>query len=132
MPQTIVNGHRSTGEIIQEIVGSLGEIVRSEIRMARVEIAGKARSAGKAAALFGSGLAVLAGAGLVALAALVAALALVMPVWLAALIVSILLLAAGGFMVMVGWQRLTQVDARPAAAIDSVKEDVAWLKQSIR
>jgi len=132
MPQTIVNGHRPTAEIIQEIVAGLGEIVRAEIRLARTEMTGKARRAGRAAILFGLGLAVLAVAGLLALVAAVAALALILPVWLAALSVSAVLLVIGGLMALAGRNRLRQVDARPAATIDSVKEDVEWLKRSIR
>lgn len=125
-------GHRSTAEIIQDTVSSLGEILRSEIRLARMEMAGKARAMGKAAGLFGAGVAVLAVAGLLLVVTCVAALALVMPVWLACLIMGGTLAIAGGFMVLVGRQRLRQVDPRPSTTIHSIKEDVEWLRQSIK
>lgn len=131
-PVTDGRGHRSTAEIIQDIINQIGEIVRSEIALARMEIREKAIRAGKAGGLLAGGLAVLAVSGLLVVVTCVAALALVMPVWLASLIMAVILLAAGGFMAIVGRQRLKEVDPKPRAAVDSVKEDVEWLKRSMK
>jgi len=75
-------GERSAGEIMQDVVRDVGEVVRGEVRLARAEMSEKARQAGKAGGFFGGA----AVCGLMAVAAMVAAaiagLALVMPLWL--------------------------------------------------
>lgn len=125
-------GTRSTAEIIQDILDSIGEIVRSELRLARTEMMQKAGRAMRGAALLGAGGALLAVAGLLLVATITAALAIVLPVWVACLIMFILLGAAGGFMLAVGRDRLRRVDPKPITTINSVKEDVRWLKRSIK
>ena len=50
-PSTPIEERRSVGEIIEDVVHDFGDIVRSELRLARAEITDKAQRAGKAAGL---------------------------------------------------------------------------------
>jgi uncharacterized membrane protein YqjE len=120
--------HRSTGDLVQEVVGHVEEIVRSEIRLAKVEIKEEAAKAGKAggmiagAALFGF-LAVACFVGLCT-----AALALAIPVWAALLCMAVLcgIIAAGAL--SAGMTRLKQVRAVPPRTVQTLRDDVSWLK----
>lgn len=129
---SMANGHRSTSEIVQDIVNNIQEIVRSELHLAKVELTDKGKRIGNAAGLLGAGAAVAAVAGLLMVAAATAALTLVMPVWLACLIMGVLLGAAGGGMLIVGRQRLRQTSVVPERTISGLKEDVQWLKHPTR
>ena len=132
--ETLPNGtaHRSAGEIVQDILQNLQDIIRSELEIAKTELTERGKRAGKAAGMLGGGLAVLAIAGLLLIATATAALALVMPVWLACLLMAVLLLMVGGGMAMVGRQRLKQTSLKPEQAIHGMKEDVEWLKRQTK
>src|SRR4051794_41708345 len=110
-------GERSTGEIMQDVVRDLGEVVRGEVRLAKAEVAETARNAGKAGVFMGGA----AVCGLMGLAALVAAgiagLALMMPLWAAALIVGVLLVCIGGAMYAGGRAKLKEVHAVPEKTV---------------
>lgn len=118
-------GNESTGELVARLSQDVSQLVRDELRLARVEVAGKARTAGVGAGMLGAaGALALLGAGtLVATAVL--ALALAMEAWLAALIVGVVLLAVAGIAALLGRNRV--VDATPPVperAVESVKRDV--------
>ena len=66
----------------------------------------------------------------VLIAAAVLGLALVLPAWLAALIVGVVVLAIAGIAALVGKKQLDQ--AVPERAVASVKTDVAEIKESIK
>src|ERR1700674_3381602 len=90
---------RPVPEVLQDIVGNLQEIVRSEVRLAKIELKEEAAGAAKAAATFGVGLVSgFYGIGFLFLAA-VYGLSMVMAGWLAALLVGgILAIVATGLM----------------------------------
>lgn len=119
----------STGELLAQFTAQTSELVRSELRLAQVEMTDKAKHAGLGAGMFG-------GAGLVALygvaallATVILALALVVPAWLAALIVTVVLFAVAGVTALVGKKQVQQATpAAPQQAIDGVQRDVDVLK----
>src|SRR6187549_1688296 len=96
------------GAIVHRLSEQLPELIRSEIRLAQAELAEKGKHAGVGIGLFsGAGLLALYGvAGLLTTA--VVALDLVLPLWLSALIVSVVLLAAAGIAAMVGKQQVAE------------------------
>jgi hypothetical protein len=121
-------GERSTGEIMQDVVRDVGEVVRGEVRLARAEISDKAGKAGKAAGFLG-GAALCGVMGFGALvAAAIAGLAMVMPVWLAALIMGVLLACIGGAMYAGGKAKLSKIDPVPERTVQTIKDDVQWAK----
>jgi hypothetical protein len=123
----------STGQLISQLTEQISRLVRDEARLAQAEVTQKAKKLGVGAGLFG-------GAGLVAffgLAALITAailaLALVLPDWLAALIVAVVLFAVAGVLALVGRKDVQKGSPPvPTEAISSVKTDIATVKESAR
>lgn len=129
---TTLPNTRSFAEIIQQIAVNIGEIIRSEIRLAKVEVR---ESALRALMSAGS---LIAGAvlGLFALGFLLLtimfALRMALPEWLAALIVFILAGIVAAVLVGAGVQALRSVNVVPEKTAANVKEDVQWVRQQIR
>lgn len=124
-------GEPSTGELISKLSADVSTLVRDELRLATAEMSGKAKKAGLGAGMFGAaGLLALYGVA-VLLAAIVAALDLVMPLWLAALIVAVVLLIAAGIAALVGKNKVSEVGSPvPERTVESVKADVAAVKNA--
>lgn len=103
----------------------LSQLVRDELRLAQVEVSGKAKKAGLGAGMFGAaGLLALYGIG-VLIATAILALDIVVPAWLAALVVGVVLLAVAGVTALVGKSRVTDaVPPLPQRAVEGVKQDV--------
>jgi hypothetical protein len=121
-------GERSAGEIMQDVVRDVGDVVRGEVRLAKAEMAETARNAGKAGGMFGGA----AVCGLMAVASLVLAgimaLALVMPLWAAALLMGVLLACIGGAMYAGGRAKMKEVHPVPEKTVQTIKDDVQWAK----
>jgi hypothetical protein len=123
----------SIGELVALLSEKISELVRQEIELAKAELADRAKNAGTGIGLF-------AGAaffGIFSFGTLVAAavlgLANAVPAWLAALIVSLALLAIAGVLVLVGKKQLDKNDSsKPRLAQASVKADVAAVKEGLR
>ena len=128
---TPVEERRSVGEIVEDVVRDFGDIVRSELRLARVEITEKVQKAETAAGLLGGA----AVCGFFAFGSLVtcciAALALVMPVWLAALLMSVFLVCIAAALYAGGRARLRNVSPVPEQTVETIKEQVTWTKRRI-
>jgi uncharacterized membrane protein YqjE len=120
---------RSVADVLQDIIGNIQNIVRSEVRLAKTEVReelAKAQSAGLFVGLGAvSGLYGL----LFLLLTIVYALSTVMPTWAAALIVTIVLAITAGAMLRVGLKRLKQGHPTTEKMIESVKENIEWAKQ---
>jgi hypothetical protein len=123
----------STGQLIGQLTEQISRLVRDEARLAQAEVTQKAKRLGVGAGLFG-------GAGLFAflgLAVLVAtavlALDLVLPAWLAALIVAVVLFVIAGVLALVGKKDVEKGSPPvPTEAMASVKTDIATVKESAR
>lgn len=124
---------RSLGDIVERLSQNLQALVRAELALARAELVQSARHLSLAGALVTSAVV----CGLAAFGALVAAailgLATAIPAWLAALVVA-LLLAAGAATLLalglrIGRRALPPV---PTETLESIKEDVAWVKTRAR
>ncbi|MET7573222.1 phage holin family protein [Streptomyces sp. NPDC005492] len=121
------------GELVQRASQQLSELVRGEMRLAQAEMKEKGKLYGKGGGLFG-------GAGLfgfLTLQALVtagiAALAVPLPVWAAALIVTGVLGLLAAVLALTGKKEVGQAaPPAPEQTIDSVKADVAEIKESAK
>ena len=124
---------RSTGELVKDLSNQVSLLVRQEIELAKAEMAEKGRKAGL-------GLGVVAAAGVSALLALgtltacvVLALDGAMPAWLAALIVALAWSVVAAVLASVGKQKVEQAGTPvPEQTVESVKEDIKWLKDQTR
>ncbi|MFI1995677.1 phage holin family protein [Actinoplanes sp. NPDC020271] len=115
----------STAELVNRLSEQVTTLVRDELTLARIEMMEKGKRAGKGAGLLGAS-GVLAMYGLGALFVTGgAALALVMPVWAAALIVTVVLFAVAGVAALLGKNQVKQaVPPAPEEAVASGREDV--------
>ena len=124
---------QSTAELVQRASEQMSRLIRDEIALAKAELAVKGRHAGIGIGLFGVG-GVLAMYGVGALVAtLIIVFDLFLPLWLAALIVTVALFLVAGILALVGKSQVTKaVPPEPKAAIASVKADVDQVKQAVR
>jgi len=121
---------RPMTEIFRDIVGNVQEMVRSEVRLARVELREEASKTARAGALLAAGgvLAIIAAVFL--LVCMMQLLDLVMPDWAAALIMALALGIPAAIMVSKGRQRLHV--PMPEKTIENVKENVEWMKNQTK
>lgn len=122
----------SFAELIQNIVTDIQGLVRSEIRLAKAEISEDVATTGRASSLLVGGAMLAFYAVGFLLLTLVYALATAMPNWLAALIVAVVVAIVAGILAMLGYQRIKQVNLKPEQTIDTVMEDIEWVKQQAR
>ena len=120
---------RPLGELLRELGDDLSSLVRAEIALAKVEILEKTKPAVASAGMFG-GTAVLGLGALGAFTAfLIAVIALALPVWAAALIVTVAYGAIAGALAMSGKKKLHDVGSLALEqTAQTVKEDIEWIK----
>lgn len=122
----------SIGELVSTLSEKMSTLIRSEIALAKAEVAEKAKHAGLGLGLFG-GAAVLAfwGTGLL-IATIVLGIAEGLPAWLAALIVTVLVFAVAALLAVVGKKQLDRgTPPVPQKAQASIKADVEAVKQGL-
>lgn len=124
--------HRSIPEVLQDIVGNIQEIVRSEFRLAKAELKEEASRASKPVATFGIGVVFgFYGIGFLLLS-LVYWLTTLMAVWLAALLVGAALAVVAIALMSSSGQKLKRVNPTPDKTIRSLEENVLWTKHPIK
>jgi len=124
---------QSFGTLLAELSSDISTLVRQEIELARVELTAKAKDAGK-------GIGMLAGAAVAGLAVLgaftaflIALLAEWMPVWAAAIIVTVLYAIVAFVLLRRGQRQLKEaLPPKPEQTIETVKEDVQWAKNQMQ
>ena len=120
---------RSIGELFAELANETSTLVRQEVQLAKTEITQKVTSAGKDAGMIGAGGA-LAYAGLLAIiAAVIIGLGQLIPMWLSALIVGLVVVGIGYMLIQQGLNALKRIDPTPRQTIESLKEDKEWAKE---
>ena len=124
---------QSTSELVQRASEQITRLVRDEMALAKAELAEKGKHAGIGIGLFGGG-GVLALYGVGALiATLIIVFDLFLPLWLAALIVTVVLFAVAGILALLGKRQVTKATPpEPAEAVASVKADVDEVKHAVQ
>jgi uncharacterized membrane protein YqjE len=120
---------RGTGELVRELSAQASRLVRQEVELAKAEMTEKGKKAG-------IGVGMLGGAAVACLlmlgsltACLIVALALALSAWAAALVVTALWGVIAGVLVLQGRARLEEMGKPvPENTVETVKEDVQWLK----
>jgi uncharacterized membrane protein YqjE len=120
---------RSIGELLTQLSQETTTLVRQELELAKAELTEKGKEAGKGAGMFGgAGLLGLLAAGALT-ACIIAALDTAMPLWLAALIVTVLWTGIGAVLAARGRKELQRAaPAVPEQTVETVKEDIQWAK----
>jgi uncharacterized membrane protein YqjE len=123
---------RTVPEVLQDIVGNIQEIIRSEFRLAKAEIKQEAAKAKSPVimSIMGGALGLYA-FGFLLLTAMLA-MATVMTMWMAALMIGAVLAVASIALIGAGKARLKHVHAVPERTIESIKENVQWTKDQSR
>jgi len=124
---------RSLGELFAELARETSTLVRQEVALARAELSQKAGQVGRDLGFLAIGGAI-AYAGLLAIiAAIIIALAtLGLPWWLSALLVGLVVAGIGYFLVQKGLTALKRESLAPQKTLDTLKEDVEWIKEQAR
>jgi VIT1/CCC1 family predicted Fe2+/Mn2+ transporter len=122
---------RPLSELFSDLVTETSNLVRNEVALARVELTDKASKIGKNIGSLVIGGAV-AYAGVLAIgAAVIMLLSRVMPNWLAALIVGLIVVGVAWLMISKAITALQRVELKPEQTVESVKEDAQWIKDQI-
>jgi uncharacterized membrane protein YqjE len=123
---------RSFSEVLQDIVRHTQEIVRSEVRLAKVELREEVGKTKSSVVMLGAGAVTAFFASFFLLFMIVDALSLVMPSWAAALIVAVVLAVAAAVMLSTGMKRYREIHAVPQRTVETVKENMEWAKQQTK
>jgi hypothetical protein len=123
-----VTQNLSVGELIGEVADDFARLVRQQLELAKAEVKEQAVIAGRASAMLG--VAAVAGLMVLVLAsfAVVFALSAVMPSGWAALIVAIVWAVIAAATYTTGRQRLRAVSPVPQKTVQTLKEDMQWLR----
>ena len=118
--------------IAREVVHHLQNILRAEMRLAIAELKQKIRSSKKAGLLLGA--AALLGflAACCITTTCIAALAIVLPLWLSALIMAVILGAGAGGAFLLGRLALEEVDPLPQQTLETMKDNLDWARDRVR
>lgn len=123
---------RSVGDLLGELYQGASQVISLEIELAKTELGQKASRVGKNVGFLAAGGAIAYAGFLVILFGIVGLLALLIPTWLSALIVGLIVAGVGGALVMSGIKTLQQESVAPQRTLDTLKEDKEWMTDQSR
>jgi uncharacterized membrane protein YqjE len=121
---------RPMTEVLKDIVTNVQEMVRSEVRLARVELREEAAKTARAGAMLAAGGVLGIIAGVFALVFIAQLLDMVMPDWAATLVITLAIGIAAAILISKGRSRLRV--PTPEKTIENVKENVEWMKNQTK
>jgi hypothetical protein len=123
------DGKKSVFKLLGDLPGLISTLIRDEIEQIKREAITRLKSAGIGIGLFVGAALFAYFAILVLIATVILGLANLLPAWLSALIVGVLLLLVAVVLALIGLSRLKKgVPPVPKEAVDSVKDDVKAFK----
>jgi hypothetical protein len=123
---------RSLGELFGDLSRETTALVRHEVDLAKTELTQKASRIGKDLGFLAIGGAVAYAGFLAMIAAVIILVANLIPWWLSALLVGIIVAAVGGILIQRGLSALKQENLAPKQTIQTLKEDTEWAKEQMR
>jgi putative superfamily III holin-X len=123
---------RSLADLFQDIVRNVQEIIRAEVSLAKAEVREETSKALWSITWLVAGAAAGVLALVFALWTAAYALALVWPIWAATMAVAAILAVTAAGLLLSGKQRLTRVHPTPERTLETMKENVAWARQSTK
>jgi len=130
-----VQTQRDEGQSIAQLLSGIVEdaqlLVRREVDLAKQEVINELDKVKQGATSLGIGIGLAAVGGIMLTLMLVYLLHEVagLPLWGSYFIVGAILGGIGAFMLMSGIKRMKQIDPIPHETIDTVKEDIAWIRE---
>ncbi len=123
---------RSLGELFADLARDTATLVSQEVALAKTEMTTKATRVGKDIGFLAVG-GLIAYAGLLAIiAGVILLLDQIVPLWVSALIVGLVVAGIGYVLVQRGLTALKREDLTPRQTIESLKEDTQWAKEQVR
>ena len=129
--QPDIDGARTVGQLVADASREMSTLVRSEVELAKAEVTGGLKVAGKGAGLLAAG-------GFVALLGLIFllhTLAQVLDIWLPAsaayAIVTLMLFLVAAILALLGKKSVSSARPKPERAIEEANKTVAALKSSL-
>jgi len=123
---------RSLGELFGDLARDTATLVSQEVTLAKTEMTAKATRVGKDIGFLAVG-GMIAYAGLLAIiAGVILLLDEIVPLWVSALIVGVVVAGIGYVLVQRGLTALKREDLTPHQTIESLKEDTQWAKEQVR
>lgn len=120
----------SVGRLLVQLSEQSSRLVRDELALAQIEIKDTVKHAGVGVGLFSAaGVLALFGVGALVATAIIA-LALVLPLWLSALIVTLVLFVAAGVAGLLGRKQVQQASPTPERTIENVRRDVDAVQEA--
>jgi uncharacterized membrane protein YqjE len=123
-----VNGERSVSDVLQDILRNLQEMVRSEVRLAKVEIRDEVRRAVSSSIWIAAGVVGALSAWIFLLWTVAYSLATRMSMWAATLVVAVVMACIASVLVIGGIRRVRRIQPIPERTVESVKENLEWMK----
>lgn len=127
-----IHPDRSLGSLFTELTRETTTLFRQEIRLAKAEMAEKARQAGAGVAATVAGGLLLFVAVQAFVATAIIALAAVVDWWLAALIVALAVALVGALVLSKGLSNLRGENLRPRRTIDTLRGNARWAREQLR
>jgi uncharacterized membrane protein YqjE len=123
---------RSIADVLQDIVANVQTIIRAEIRLAKTEVKEEITKARAAAGMMAGGAVAALFTIWLLLLTVFFALATVMPFWAAALVLLVVMAIVTAILLTAGRKRLKTVNTKPEKTIETMKENVQWVKTQTR
>ena len=121
---------RSLSDVFQDIVRNVQEIIRAEIALAKTEVREEAsKTVSSLAWTIGGALSGIWAVIFIVWAAAYA-LGLIWPMWLATLVVGAVLALAASGLLFIGFRRFREIHPTPERTVKTIKENLAWVRQS--
>lgn len=127
-----VNDEPTLGDLFSSLTEDMSTLIRKEVDLARTETMEKVSSATRSVVSMVAG-GMIAYAGLIGvMIAVIVGLSRLMPLWLSALIVGIVVIVIGAIMIMSGRNSLQKMTVVPEQTVESIKENTEWAKEQVK
>lgn len=123
---------QSLKSLLRDLIDEVGRLIRQELRLAQAEASEKVTQVQTGAVSIVAGLLIAFSALLILLQALVIALANVVPAWLAAVIVGVVLALIAFALIQQGQSSLRASSLRPERTMKSVTESKDMVMEKVR
>ena len=127
-----MSSERSISDVLTDIVRNIQDIVRSEIRLAKTEVAEDWQKVRAGGVLLGIGAVLGAYGAFFVLLCVVNVLSQVMPSWAAALVVGVVLAVLAVVLISSGSAKLRRARNPAPRTVATLKENVQWAKHQIK
>jgi apolipoprotein N-acyltransferase len=121
--------NRAVSQVLQDILRNLQEIVRSEVRLAKIEIRDELKQAAVSGAWIVAGAVGAVSAWIFLLWTVAYALATTLSMWAATLLVALVTAFVAALLILGGIRRAKRIQPVPERTMESVKENLEWMKQ---